>query len=302
MSISAVPNRARTTGTKRPVRWSPAFVLIFALCSTRCWSAQPPRAAVEAYKRAVTAVGQREPLACPAGNESASAIIIRRLPVEDSANHAVRPEGALIHHWWAAMFLKHVRAEDVLAVLQDYNHHADIYAPEVRSSNLVDKRGEHYHVLHETLSRSLVTVGLKIDSVIDWSRDKQDGFSSHSTTTHVTEFEQAGTPRARERTPDQAKGWMWAEDSWWHVSTKADGACVTYETIALTRDIPWGWGWLLRGMVERFPAKTLTDMLNRTRSAVLSRKGINLTVGLSAAVAFPDNAQTKHAESKNSQP
>jgi hypothetical protein len=290
----------------RAVPW-PVLVPIFALCSTQSWSAQPSPASIDAYKRAVTAIEQREQnpssgvgqLSCSAVADRVGTVLVQRLPVEDSAGYAIHANDALIHHWSAAMFIPHVRPEDVVAVLQDYDHHAEIYAPDVSSSKLVDKQGSRYRVLHETLSRNLITVGLRIDSVVDWFGDGQHGFSSHSTTIRVSEFEHAGTPRARERSPDQAKGWMWATDSWWHVTPKAEGACVTYEMIALTRDIPWGWGWLLRGIVERFPAKTLTDMLDRTRNAVLSRRNGSITVEASPAVTFSESAQTKAAGPKN---
>ena len=257
------------------LRSAPAWVPILALCSVRGWSAQPSAAAVEAYKRAVTAIEQHEKnrssataqFSCPAASEHERAILVQRLPVLDSDGHPVQPDGALIHHWCGAMFIPHLRPEDVIAVLQDYDHHADIYAPEVSSSKLLDKQGGRYHVLHESLIRSVITVRLRIESVIDWSGDGQHGFASHSASIRVSEFDHAGTQRERVRTPDQAKGWMWATNSWWHVTPKADGASVTYETIVLTRDAPWGWGWLLRGMIERFPARTLTTMLDRTRRA-----------------------------------
>jgi hypothetical protein len=218
----------------------------------------------------VSAVEQREQLPCSVTGK-ASAIIVQRLPVVDSAGHPIRADGALIHHWWATMFIRQVRPQDVVAVLQDYDHHARIYAPDVSFSKLLDKEGQRYHVLHETLSRNLITVGLRIESVVDWSGNEQHGFRSHSTTTRVTEFEHAGTSRARERSPNQAKGWMWAEDSWWHVTPEAGGTCITYETLALTRDIPWGLGWILRPIAEQFPAETVTRMLQRTRAAVQSR-------------------------------
>jgi hypothetical protein len=235
---------------------------------------------VAAYKRAIAGIEQQRAenrkLSCSAHGERENAILIQRLPIQDSGGRPVRAHAALIHHWGAAMFIADVRPEDVTAVLQDYDHHAEIYAPEVSFSRLIDRQGSRYHVLHETLSRSLITVSLKIDSVIDWSGDERDGFASHSATTQVTEFEHAGTPRARERSPDQAKGWLWAEDSWWRVTREANGVCVTYETIALTRDVPWGWGWLIRGVIERFPATTLADMLDRTRSVILSRRSTKL--------------------------
>ena len=250
----------------------PTLLAVLGLSTTGAWSAQPSPAAVEAYNRAVTAVQQRGQLSCSAGIESMSSIPVQRLPLQDSAGADIRPDGALTHHWWAAMFVPHAQSEDIVTVLKDYDHHAEVFAPDVRYSRLLGREGSRYHVVHETLSKNLITVGLRIESLVDWSGNEQDGFASHSHTVRVTEFEHAGTRHAIERTANQTKGWLWSEDSWWHVSHQSGGACVTYEIIALTRDIPRGLGWLLRPIADRFPVETLTNMLLRTRAAVQWRE------------------------------
>lgn len=170
------------------------------------------------------------------------------------------------------MLVPGVTPEDVAALLRDYDRHAQVYAPEVTSSKLLDRQGSRYRVMHETLSRSVITVGLRIESVVDWHRVAADNLWSHAATVKVTELEHAGTPQARARTPEEAKGWLWRMDSWWHVTAQGSGACVTYENIALTRDVPWGLGWILRPIVTRYPAETLTKMLGRTRTAVLAEE------------------------------
>jgi len=259
------------------VRW-PASIAILALCSTRGWSTQPSLAAVQAYDRVVGAIEQQAEngstgmaqLACPA--TSANGVFVQRLPIQDSAGRAVRSDGALIHHWHAAMFIPDVRPEEVASTLRDYDHHSLMYAPEVTYSKLIDRDDMRYHVLHVTLTRSVLVVGLQIESLVDWHEEKQERFWSHSRTVRVTELEHAGTPRARPRSPAEAKGWLWAIDSWWHVAGEGRGSCITYETLALTRDYPRGWGCLLRPIAEHFPAETLTNMLRRTRAAVQSRE------------------------------
>lgn len=252
------------------VRWL-GLLSVVSVSAAPAWTAQPSLTAVEAYQRAAAAVEQRGPLPCSAEGDRGRPTVVRRLPAVDADGSPVRPDGALVHHWWAAILVPHVQSEDVVAELEDYDHHASIFTPDVRSSKLLDREGERYHVLYETLTHNVITVGLKIDSIVYWSGDEQNGYSSHSTTTRVTEFERPGTPRARERSLDEAKGWIWALDSWWHVTPDPRGACVSYEMLALTRDIPWGLGWLLRPIAEHFPADTLTNMLLRTRSAAESR-------------------------------
>jgi hypothetical protein len=170
------------------------------------------------------------------------------------------------------MYIPGVTPRDVATVLSDYDHHAQIYGPELTASKVLDHNGSRYRVLHETLTRNVITVGLRIESVMDWHMVTADDWWSHAAVVRVTEMEHAGTPHATERTPQQAKGWLWRMDSWWHVTAQKNGACVSYENISLTRDVPWGLGWILRPIVMRFPAETLTTMLRRTRNAVVAER------------------------------
>jgi hypothetical protein len=245
------------------------------------WCAQPRPAALDAYHSAVASIAQyheREWSTAAAASSCATTktrredVSVQRLPVEDAAHHALHADGALLHHWQAAVFVPGAQPEDVVAVLKDYDHHSEIYRPDVIHSQLLRQGGDRYDVLHETLTRSVVNVGLKIESTVEWHRVPPDTFWSYSSTVRVVEMEHPGTARVRERRPEEAKGWLWAMDSWWHIAPEREGACVTYEMIALTRDVPWGWGWLLRRVVERFPADTLTNLLQRTRAAVQARK------------------------------
>lgn len=262
-----------------------ASCLLMVLCLPLCWSAEAPSAAADAYQRAVAAIEQRAEHDWPSNRNlqpcsvshdpGENDVTVQRLDVQDAQGHELEARGALIHHWRASILIPGATPEDVSTVLREYDRHAQFYAPEVTNSKLLDRQGLRYRVLHETLSRSVITVGLRIESVMDWHRVAADNWWSHGATVRVTEMEHAGTPRATERTPQEAKGWLWRMDSWWHITAQGNGACVTYENIALTRDVPWGLGWILRPIIARYPAETMTNMLRRTRSAVLSQRANN---------------------------
>lgn len=265
----------------RPLRMALILASFLLLTSSLGWSDQPSPAAVDAYQRAVAGIEQHAernwpahnpPQTCPVGQPGADDVFVQRLPVQDSAGKDLSVRDALVHHWRAMMLIPGVGPGDVAAVLSDYNHHAQVYGPELTASKILDHNGSRYRVLHETLTRSVITVGLRIESVMDWHMVTADDWWSHAAVVRVTEMEHAGTPHATERTPQQAKGWLWRMDSWWHVTAQKNGTCVTYENISLTRDVPWGLGWILRPIVTRFPAETLTTMLRRTRNAVVAER------------------------------
>jgi hypothetical protein len=63
--------------------------------------------------------------------------------LQDSAGHPVRPDRALIHYRWAAMFIESVRAGDLVAALQDYYHHAELSAASISFLQLFHNRRKY---------------------------------------------------------------------------------------------------------------------------------------------------------------
>ena len=53
----------------------------------------------------------------------------------------------MIHHWEGLVFIPGARLDDVLRVLEDYNHHAEYYAPDVVRSQIEAHDGDHFRVL-----------------------------------------------------------------------------------------------------------------------------------------------------------
>jgi hypothetical protein len=47
------------------------------------------------------------------------------------------------------------------------------------------------------------------------------------------------------------------------------GVFFQMETIALTRRVPFGWGWLVNPYIERIPKQSLSSLLGATRKAVM---------------------------------
>src|SRR5712692_11462982 len=67
-------------------------------------------------------------------------IVVERLETLEKEKRIRVPDG-LIHHWIAVSFVPGVNLPQVLALLQDYDHHQDIYKPDVLRSRLLDADG-----------------------------------------------------------------------------------------------------------------------------------------------------------------
>ena len=67
------------------------------------------------------------------------------------------PDG-LVHHWIGVVFAPGVSIEQAVALLQDYDRHADIYKPNVARSKLVSRDGDRFKVYLRFFMKKGITV------------------------------------------------------------------------------------------------------------------------------------------------
>jgi hypothetical protein len=84
----------------------------------------------------------------------------------------------------------------------------------------------------------------------------------------VAEVEDAGTPRERELPPGKGHGFMWRLNTYWRFLERDGGAYVQCESITLSRDVPFGLGWIIKPFVTEIPMESLAFTLQRTRAAL----------------------------------
>lgn len=84
----------------------------------------------------------------------------------------------------------------------------------------------------------------------------------------IREVEDRDNSRAGGDPSQSGHGYLWrlSDYSWFEQTPK--GVYMQIEVIALSRNIPWGLGWLLRPFVIKLPRNTLTFTLVRTRASV----------------------------------
>jgi len=77
-----------------------------------------------------------------------SDIYMDRLHTQDASGSVIEAPKGLIHHWVGAVFIPKATLGQILEVAQDYNHHQDIYKPEVVRSQLVHHDGNNYQIFY----------------------------------------------------------------------------------------------------------------------------------------------------------
>jgi len=180
----------------------------------------------------------------------------------------IRCPGGMIHHWTGAAFIPSAKLRDVLRVLQDYDHHAQYYAPDVERSKIEKHDGDHFLVFLRFRRHKIITVVLNSQHDVRYFRDSEAREHSRSSAERIAEVENAGKNNEREKPPGEDGGYLWRMETWWRMEERDGGVYVQSEVVSLTRDIPTGLGWLIGPFVTSIPEETLTFTLEATRKAV----------------------------------
>ncbi len=197
---------------------------------------------------------------------------LRHVSGEEAGRNSAIP-GGMIHDWQGMIFIPGAKLDEVLSLLQDYDHHATYYAPDVERAKIEAHDGDHFRVFMRFRRKKIVTVVLNTEQEIDYYRDSPTRAHSRSSAIRIAEVENAGTPEEREKTPGNDNGFMWRLETWWRMEERDGGVYVQNEAVSLTRDIPAVLAWMIEPFVTSIPKESLEFTLEATRRGVLGRKG-----------------------------
>lgn len=177
----------------------------------------------------------------------------------------------LVHDWIGAVFIPAVTVEATLALVQDYDHHQDIYRPEVLISKLMRRRGNDFEIYLRLLKKKILTVVLDTDHDVQYRCLDPTRWLCRSYTTRIAEVEDAGTPKEQVFSADTGYGFLWRLYSYWRFQERGGGVFVECRAMSLTRDVPLGLGWIIEPIIQKLPRESLIHTLECTRQALLVR-------------------------------
>ena len=176
--------------------------------------------------------------------------------------------GGLVHDWVGSVFIPGATLQRTLAMVQDYDHHKDVYQPDVIDSRLISHTGDDFHIYLRLLKKKVITVVLSSEHDVKYTRLDKTRWRSVSRTTKIAEVEKAGKPEERERPTGTGEGFLWKLNSYWRFEERDGGTWLECEAISLTRDIPTGLGWLVQPIIRDLPKESLANTLRLTRAAL----------------------------------
>ncbi|HYL84928.1 MAG TPA: hypothetical protein VE263_11885 [Candidatus Angelobacter sp.] len=197
---------------------------------------------------------------------------VRMRRVEATENgKPIHCPGGLIHHWAGVVFIAGAKLDDVLGMLEDYDHHSVYYGPDVERSKIESRNGEHFRVFLRFRRHKVITVVLNTEHEIEYFHDGPGRAHSRSSAVRVAEVENPGKSDEREKPPGDDGGYLWRMETWWRFEESDGGVYVQSEVVSLTRDIPAVLSWMIGPFVTSIPKETLTATLVATRKAVEAR-------------------------------
>lgn len=197
-------------------------------------------------------------------------VVIERLEERDGGRTVDIPDGR-VHHWVGVAFLPGVRAQDAVALLQDYDRHAQIYKPAVQQAKILSRDGDRFRVFLRFYQKKVIAVTVNSEHEAEFTRAGPDRTYSRIRSTRIAEVENAGAPGEREKPVGNDGGYLWRLNTYWRFLERDGGTYIQCESITLTRDIPFGFGWLVGGFVNSIPRESLTFTMERTRAALTTR-------------------------------
>jgi hypothetical protein len=176
----------------------------------------------------------------------------------------------LIHDWIGAAWIPGTTLKATLALIQNYDNHANIYKPEVIASKLISRSGNDFEIYLRLLKKKIVTVVLDTDHSVHYGSIDRSRWVCQSYTTRIAEVENAGYANERVLPPDTGFGFLWRLNSHWRFQEREGGVYAECRAISLTRDVPLGLGWIIEPIIQKLPKESLIHTLECTRQALLA--------------------------------
>jgi putative flippase GtrA len=194
-------------------------------------------------------------------------IVVSRVQTRDG-DGAVRFPDALCHHWVGTVLVRGARLDDVVRLMQNYDRYQDVYRPTVRRSKTLSRDGAHFTISLQLFMKKVISVVLNTESDVRYLPVTPKRMQVRSASTRIAEVDDADTPQQREQPVGHDNGFLWRFNNYCALEERADGTIVQCESISLSRDIPFGLGWLIGPLVTAVPRESLEFTLGTMRKAL----------------------------------
>ena len=207
------------------------------------------------------------------------ALLDRRLAAGDVVTETLRSgsggatvavSDAIFLHALASVQLRGVPVGEVMALLQDVDHHAEIFAPTIRKSRAIGRDGDRVIVAGQFSHRNVFTITYNAEVETRCTTLSATQAECRSVSRRGAMVADAGRPNEREKgfRGDARKQWFLR--TYYRLEARGDGTRVEHETLFVCPPLPR----LLRifsPLVRDVPAEVSEALLVGMRARLSSR-------------------------------
>lgn len=183
----------------------------------------------------------------------------------------IRIPSGRIEHWVGMGFIPGGTLAQTMAVFEDYDHHYEIYKPNVLRSKLLSHEGNLFKTYMRFNQNVVITV--VVDVYFDNYTSSPDSTHAESMThsTKIAEVVNPGSSNEYELSEANSHGYLWRLYTYWRLEEKDGGVYVQSESIALSRSLPRVIALFVNPFVKDLPRQNLSSLLIDTRTAVTKK-------------------------------
>ena len=188
----------------------------------------------------------------------------------ETASQDIDVPGGTIQDWRGKMFIPRATLAQVKAVLQDYESYKHFYKPEVIESKELGHHDDEYDIFLRLYKKQFLSVVLNTTYRVQYRALDPRRLAVTSRSTRIAEV--ADLEKSQELPPGDDTGFLWRLNSYWRFEESDGGVYAECEAISLSRDVPLGLGWMVKGFISKFPKDSMQNTLRGTRKAVEARQ------------------------------
>jgi len=193
-------------------------------------------------------------------------VYIQTLSTKENDRKIEIPDG-LVHHWLAIGFIPKARLQQVIDVVQDYPHQAEIFKPDVQRAELLSRDGEHFHVYFRFYRHAIVTAVYNTQFDIDFTQTGATQEYSFGRAVRIAEVRNPGEKDERELPVGKDRGFLWRLDLYTRYLETNEGVYVQIEFLGLSRGVPAVFAWMVNPYIKSVPREYLTNYVGKLRTA-----------------------------------
>src|SRR5260370_24482517 len=141
-------------------------------------------------------------------------VLVQKLETRQPGVSADVRDG-MVHHWVGLVFIPGANMAGTLPVLQDYNHRAEMYKPDVTAARILTHQGSDYKIFMRLYQKKFTTAIFNTEYAIHWGQVDASRTYSHSVSTRITEVKDSDKPDGEAYPVREGRGYLWRLTTYW---------------------------------------------------------------------------------------